>query len=481
MPGESEMLPLPSTERCAKPQVFMGALAVTLPVAAAVVWRDTVSLFRYPFPVGVDGFYYAQQIKSILVTGRLYYPSRTPLVFCLIASVCGRHSDVVKCIKITSITIEVLLFLGVWTLLWQLTRSHWITWWGGVIVALLPSHLFLLADFTKELFCFTLLAWSTVCIHWAVSSRRHWPYGLAVALIILAILSHVSALLLLVTLAIGVGVLKLSHTQGYIMSALICLSWCAALVIELSPSLLPWFAHGSSVNLPPAGSTWWTAERLGILTVSVVFLVITMGTVELARPPLLSFGTVALLALCVTANPWFDQNSDFVFGRASMTANLQLGLLVAGLLYSRQIGIYKRDLWPIYAVLACFLILAIASPSGVRGLDDAYLKRRAELVDALLQTRIPEEHAIVIAPQGDQFAVTYFTGLPSQHSWTGGFTIPVYWLLFGTSLGDVRDGQRRYVVKSDKSLRKEWQTYTDDVREALFENNPELLVAGYSP
>jgi hypothetical protein len=206
-----------------------------------------------------------------------------------------------------------------------------------------------------------------------------------------------------------------------------------------------------------------------------------MGTVELARPPLLSFGTVALLALCVTANPWFDQNSDFVFGRASMTANLQLGLLVAGLLYSRQIGIYKRDLWPIYAVLACFLILAIASPSGVRGLDDAYLKRRAELVDALLQTRIPEEHAIVIAPQGDQFAVTYFTGLPSQHSWTGGFTIPVYWLLFGTSLGDVRDGQRRYVVKSDKSLRKEWQTYTDDVREALFENNPELLVAGYSP
>ena len=99
MPGESEMLPLPSTERCAKPQVFMGALAVTLPVAAAVVWRDTVSLFRYPFPVGVDGFYYAQQIKSILATGRLYYPSRTPLVFYLFASVCGRHSDVVSALR----------------------------------------------------------------------------------------------------------------------------------------------------------------------------------------------------------------------------------------------------------------------------------------------------------------------------------------------------------------------------------------------
>ncbi|MGA8429944.1 MAG: hypothetical protein WB729_08990 [Candidatus Sulfotelmatobacter sp.] len=450
------------------------------------MWRDAVSLFRYPFPVGVDGFYYAQQIKSILANGTLYYPSRTPLVFYLIASVCGRHSDIVKCIKLSSIAIEVSLFLGFWMLLWRLTSSGWITWWGVVMITLLPSHLFLLADFTKELLCVALLAWAAVCIHMAVLGRRHWLYGVAIVLFLLAVLSHVSALLLLATLVIGAGVLKLSDKNNYLAGTLICVSWCAGFVTAFSPSLA-WFLHTASLHLPPGGTTWWTAERLAILTVSLVLLVIYTGAVELARLPMLAFGTVALLALCVTANPWLDQNSDFLFGRASMTANLQLGLLVSGLLYSRRIEAYKAELWPMYAVLAGFVSLAIASPPQVRGLDAVYLRRRAELVDVLLQTRISEQHAIVIAPQGDQFAVTYLTGLRSQHSWNEGFTVPVYWLLLGAPSGPPSpppshhpDDPMRYILRSDNCLRKEWQTYDEELRDRLIENNPELLVAGYS-
>jgi hypothetical protein len=36
-----------------------GARFAAVSVPAAVTWRDAVFLFHYPFPVGVDGFYYA--------------------------------------------------------------------------------------------------------------------------------------------------------------------------------------------------------------------------------------------------------------------------------------------------------------------------------------------------------------------------------------------------------------------------------------
>jgi hypothetical protein len=462
------------------------AFLATLPVVVAVVGRDVVSLFSYPFPVGVDGFYYAEQIKSILANGTLYYPSRTPLVFYLIAGVCGKHNDVVKCIKLTSIAIEISLFLGFWMLLWRLTRSCWITWWGVVIISLLPSHLFLLADFTKELLCFALLAWSAICIHAGILRRRHWLYGAGLALFLLALLSHLSALLLLVALAIGAGVLKLSGKHRYLIAIVIVITWCAGFVVASSPSF-SWFFQTASLNLPPGGTTWWTAERLAILTVTAAILVGNTASVELQKLPMLIFRTVALVSLCITANPGLSQNSDFLFGRASMTANLQLGLLVPGLLYCRRREANGGGLWPMYGILVGFLCLSIASPPQVRGLDAAYLRRRAQLVDVLLQTKIPDEHAVVIAPQGDQFAVTYLTGLSSQHSWTAGLTVPVYWLLFGmptrpTSLPvrDYREGPRRYVLQSDTSLRKEWQAYDDEVRDRLIQNNPELLGAGYT-
>jgi hypothetical protein len=481
MPGEGQLLSLPSIERPANPDLIaiLRALLVTAPVAAVAVWRDTVSLFRYPFPVGVDGFYYAQQIKSILTNGTLYYPSRTPLVFYLIASVCGRHRDIVKCIKITSIGIEVLLFLAFWLLLWQLTRTWWITWWGTAVMAVLPSHLFLLADFTKELLCFALLAWSAVCGHTALIGHRHWLYGVASILFLLAVLSHVAALLILAVLLAAVGLQQLSIKHHYFLGIVIFLAWC-------TPILLSFLHNPSNIHLPLGGTTWWTAERLAILVTSTVILAVHTEKLESRNFSVPVFQTIALIALCVIANPVLDQNSDFVFGRASMTTNLQLGLLVAGLLYSRPRVYATEFLWPTYAVVAGCVCLSITSPIQIRGLDGAYLSRRAQLVDTLHRTPGVDQHAIVIAPQGDQFAVTYVTGLRSQHRWTTGFGSPIYWLLYGATTSRTPSMNtyspyvaRGYVVQSDISLRNEWEAYGDGARRTLIENNPELLVAGY--
>jgi hypothetical protein len=450
-----------------------------------VAWHDAHLLLRYPFAVGIDGFYYAEQVKSILANHTLYYPSRTPLVFYLIAGICRRQPDIVRCIKLTAVAIEITLFLGFWALLWRLTRSLWMTCLGASIICLLPSHLFLVTDFIKELLSLALLTWSAVLTHLAVFEGRNWLFVAATVLFLFAALSHISALLLLATVLIGIAIVTLSVKRQYLLPVVVFFAWSAPFIGAVSPSSL-WFLKVFDLHLSPAGTTWWTSERLAVLIASVVILVISAEVLTVDHFPRMVFQTTAFLALCITANPGLAQNSDFVFGRASMTTNCQLGVLVSGLLYCRREGVGRTRLWPIYGVLAALVCLAVASPQQMRGLDAAYLRRRAELVRVLLETKIVESQAIVIAPQGDQFVVTYITGRRAQHNWTAGLGVPVYWVLWGfpiiptSQLGTVADEQVRVIVQSDNTLREQWLSYDQKTREWLIQSNPELMDAGYS-
>jgi hypothetical protein len=57
--------------------------AVALPAIAII--RDARLLTQYSVPVGIDGYYYIIQINELLTHGRLYFQSRTPLVFYALA------------------------------------------------------------------------------------------------------------------------------------------------------------------------------------------------------------------------------------------------------------------------------------------------------------------------------------------------------------------------------------------------------------
>jgi hypothetical protein len=61
-------------------------LALVAALAVGVAY-DAAVLFKYPFAVGVDGYYYVLQINELRTQGRLYFPTRTPLILYLLTGV----------------------------------------------------------------------------------------------------------------------------------------------------------------------------------------------------------------------------------------------------------------------------------------------------------------------------------------------------------------------------------------------------------
>src|SRR5262245_64927811 len=61
-----------------------GAAAAVLALAAWSLWQRWQMLSGSPFPLGVDGYFYPIQLRSLLDHGALAYPA-SPLAFYLMA------------------------------------------------------------------------------------------------------------------------------------------------------------------------------------------------------------------------------------------------------------------------------------------------------------------------------------------------------------------------------------------------------------
>lgn len=450
------------------------------------IYRDANALFRYNVPVGVDGYYYAVQVRALLETGKLYYPSATPAVFYFLAFFCRLGSDTVFWIKVGSIVLQLLLFVGVFFLCVALTRSFWASVAGLAVGLFLPSRMFLLADFLKETLSLALLAWGTLLLLRARTSRAALAYVLSIASFLLALLAHKSAAILLVSFVLAALVLEAGRRYALVPGIVILGSWSLAAFAGAT------FARafvGSGVVIPlrSAVFTWWTPEQLALLIIAPLSLALWARGETGSRIGSMITPCVALLGICVSANPLLDHSSDHVFGRATMTACLQLGLVTAGLLGARPTRKQVLALWPASVVGVCFLLIAAMSQPGAKGMDGEYLARRSLLHDALKQAIMNHNSATVIAPHGDEFAVTFETRAAAEQHWAA-TTSQVYWLLDGVPKGTFPAATTRVpstpleerVLLKDDALRIEWLACTYETRKLLLAENPELIPAGYS-
>ena len=147
-------------------------LAVLLIFAAT---RDASYLFSYPVAVGADGYYYVLQINELLKNHHLYYPSNTPLVF--LDSRCPhvRDENAVVAIKLGSIAFNLCLCSAFFVLVSALTRSRWLGVLAAGIVGLSGMHLYMIAEFVKNLAGITFFVWGAWCaIRLFESYRARW-------------------------------------------------------------------------------------------------------------------------------------------------------------------------------------------------------------------------------------------------------------------------------------------------------------------
>jgi hypothetical protein len=133
------------------------SLFVLLSLGAA---RDTSLLWRTPFAVGVDGYYYVLQITQVAKTGHLFFPTRTPLMLYALAALAAVAGGPVAAVKLAGVLLHVTLCAGVAALVRRALRSPWLGVLAASLAAFSGLHLFMISEFINNLGAVTALVWS---------------------------------------------------------------------------------------------------------------------------------------------------------------------------------------------------------------------------------------------------------------------------------------------------------------------------------
>jgi len=162
-----------------------GLLVVTaLLTITAFVLRMFV-LFQDEAPRGLDGHYYAVQLRSLLETGRLYYPGM-PLAFWLLAPFAALTNPIVGT-KLGAAFFAALAVPAIVLIVHSITRDVAYAALGGVLAATSAQSVQLTTEFVKQGVGLTL-----VLTLLAVAARAHKPrhWILAMILGVACVITH---------------------------------------------------------------------------------------------------------------------------------------------------------------------------------------------------------------------------------------------------------------------------------------------------
>jgi hypothetical protein len=410
---------------------------VLLIAVSAIVAYEAHYLMRYPVAVGLDGYYYVLQLKHLRDQGSLYFPTITPLLFYLLSALDLLVNNPVLTIKLAAITLHALLCLGLFFNIFAITRNVWLGVLSSVLATASPLHFFLVGEFLKNLLAITLLIWCGFCIQQAVKThKRRWT-AFSVVLLILAFLSHKSAVGIVCLLALEFLLLRYillpKFGEKFRISALLVLllMWVSPLILKLQPM----------INLSPSvlaqvrgGRRWGiisVGETLALMIVALATLYLLASLRErLPNRVVVFFSMIAVWALLISVNPLLNpiRDWDSLFGRLKGLSYIQVAILVPGLIWITHVS--HRRLTR-YAIIALPLLVVGIHGGPPPAMSDAILSRRAQIVRNLPVYR---EHLcadpIIIATHGDQFLVTDVLGVGSQKDWPEDTQHQcTYWLL----------------------------------------------------
>lgn len=483
---------VPATSATSKLQVRWNLAGLCLVIAAGL-WADTSALFSFPHAVGADGYYYVLQINSLLTKGHFYFPTHTPLVLYALASISYLTGDPILSVKFVSISLHALMVLGIFAFVSATTRSLWLGLTGATLALASGTHLYMIAEYVNQLGAFTLLVWGGWCGVRALNTRsRVWMLP-ALACLVAAGFSHRSAFPLALTGAVALALIYLLYLQSidrtyrFIIWVALLLLWCAPAVLASQTfiSLPTWFQEEllTRPGLPLGRAA--VAEQIILMVVSPSVLILLFFQRHKSRDRLATviLGSVALLSLLITVNPFLNYSKAMSFAwRLSVMAYIQVAILVPGLL------------WLVYpsrkaALLIAAFVLPLMAGSRVYaqpfGLRSDYLSARAAMLQRLpLYRQQLEPNPLIISPHGEQFVVTHALDVPAQQKRPeDGQPRTVYWLLHSVRpnfllpsvLVVMQERKGTYtVLAKDSDVRRQLKTLSEGERRWLLMNNPLL-------
>ena len=401
--------------------------------------RDAVLLFRHPFAVGVNGYYYVLQVNQLAETGHLYFPTRTPLALYTLMAVARIVGNSITTIKALGILLQILLSIGIFGVVRNATSNSWVALLGLGLTIIPQSRLYLTTEYINQLFGLVLLIWAGLTFMRAFRTRGlvRWliPFGLVVG----AYVSHKSAQVFVPTIVICL-LLMFALTGSAVWKSLgfaaLTILWFSPAIVSAQPFVgIPEWLQNQITYRPhwpidPAV----IPEELMLVTAAVGVLFLVLWQSKKGKGPdlfILAFGGLSLFSLLVTLNPFFNVQTimSAVAGRSRLLSYVQVACLVPALIWL----VYSRKREAAIYVGAAFLPLVVLSALAPLplGLRPEFLVRREQLIESLRNhAKELAQDSIIIAPHGDQFVVTAITGIPAQQQPpTSSRYSNEYWLL----------------------------------------------------
>lgn len=235
---------------------------------------------RYDVPAGIDGFYYAVQVRSFAEREAFYYPTHTPLVLYIMGAAAKLGAGVFTAVSGTSVLLHAALTLSLASLATSLNKRRWAGLLAAAVAAGSRVHLIWIGEFLKQLGGVAFFFAGAACLARDPGSRRrrltalvlvaasalcHKPMAfLLLPLCCLALLFH----LLLRIRGSRLAILKI----GAVVLVGLCLPAVAAredvpVSRQISETVLS--APGCRSSAPPSRRNWRSSSWLPSGTPSV--------------------------------------------------------------------------------------------------------------------------------------------------------------------------------------------------------------------
>jgi len=323
---------------------FVAWLAVATMVVWAT-WARASQLCADPYPVGVDGYYYVVQVRSLLATGQLNYPA-APLAFFWLAPWAALFGPVAG-VKLGAAAGTALAAAPAYALGRRLSGARGAGLVSAALVATSASSQFLAAEFLKQGLGLTLALVALATLAAAIEHPTRTRLTLAGLAFVATFLTHKSSFAVVVLVGAPAAWLALSaRAPRWARRAL----WAGAglvVLVALLGTLMPGRFPGPQ-DLRVVGEAFttraeWLLPALALPRYQVVFghdalVALALALAALAtrlvpgsRPlPPLGLGFVALAL--VIGLPWLDvhdvQGAAFRLRAAAFVALGPLAALV---------------------------------------------------------------------------------------------------------------------------------------------------------
>ena len=170
----------------------LAVVAALIGLVAWSFWTRYDFLSHSPYPMGIDGFFYPVQLRSLLDTGSLYYPS-SPLSLYFMAPFAAA-TDPITGAKIGTALGSALLIVPVYILGRRVSGDRAVGLLAATLIVTSAESFYLTTEFVKNGLGLSMAATYLCVLLWALDAPSRRRLGLAAGALVLTALTHKMAL-----------------------------------------------------------------------------------------------------------------------------------------------------------------------------------------------------------------------------------------------------------------------------------------------